>query len=523
MRALPSAPLRAKRRGWACRECRIRKQKCERRQGAPCNHCSRRYPPVECIFKSGPILSNPSGAVPSQIGQASIVTPSPRTCLVPISSLVTNSSEVIAHGAGLEQNYWPIPLSEEEKARSPFPPKRMDVLHHLHRIASPMPFGIASFGGAILADTGLGGLPAERVAQLLHFFHYFVVPNRCSVDGSDVPTFFMAEILPMMIPNMAVLMASSAQSAEPGFEISNPSEQFALKANALSLINNLIKQGAVVARAALPAVLHLILVEWYWGNSANVWAHLDGAKQIIQVQGGFEGLDYLRLQQGLTLLDWEIACACERDLYLQDSHAANEGDIFILSKYPTALRSPLLPYPNTFRHDINPLKLSPLAAEILDCIQLLINSITSTASSRTSIEVQTLAASLQSLAETKLPDDFTPNTTVSSTITSIILITAQIYGQSIFTLTPLSQIWTPALLEPFYNQVSSISLNTWQQIPGIFLWVLLVACPGTRDDVVGKWIKRKMAVSGMAIALEDFGLAIGYFRAFWRVQRWIKK
>ncbi|PMD37688.1 hypothetical protein L207DRAFT_531957 [Hyaloscypha variabilis F] len=103
---------------------------------------------------------------------------------------------------------------------------------------------------------------------------------------------------------MAILMASSAQSAEPGFQISNRSEQFVLKANVLSLINNLLKQDrTVIARTALPAVLHIILVEWYWGNSANVWAHLAGAKQIIQSQGGFKGVNLPRLQQGLVLID----------------------------------------------------------------------------------------------------------------------------------------------------------------------------------------------------------------------------
>jgi hypothetical protein len=122
----------------------------------------------------------------------------------------------------------------------------------------------------------------------------------------------------MMIPNICILMASLAQSAEPGFQISNPSETFALKANVFSLINNLLKQDqTVVVRAALPAVLHTILVEvrlptfkvaivnnllqWYWGNTASVWAHLEGAKQIIKLQGGLERLNYPILQQGITL------------------------------------------------------------------------------------------------------------------------------------------------------------------------------------------------------------------------------
>jgi hypothetical protein len=68
-----------------------------------------------------------------------------------------------------------------------------------------------------------------------------------------------------------------------------------------------------------------------------------------------------------------------------------------------------------------------------------------------------------------------------------------------------------------------VNLNTWKQIAGTFLWILLVACPGTKDNVTGKWIQRKMAVSGMMIALEDYWVAISALRAFWKVQRWIVK
>jgi hypothetical protein len=92
--------------------------------------------------------------------------------------------------------------------------------------------------------------------------HHFIIPNRCSVDGSGVPTFFRTEILPMMMPNIAILMASSAQSAEPGFQILQSPERFALQANVLSLINNLLKQDQImVVRAALPAVMHLVIIE----------------------------------------------------------------------------------------------------------------------------------------------------------------------------------------------------------------------------------------------------------------------
>lgn len=66
-------------------------------------------------------------------------------------------------------------------------------------------------------------------------------------------------------------------------------------------------------------------------------------------------------------------------------------------------------------------------------------------------------------------------------------------------------------------------MNIWKELAGVFLWILLVACPSTRGDVMGQWIQRKMAGSGMMIALKDYGLVISALRAFWRVQRWIDK
>jgi hypothetical protein len=65
-----------------------------------------------------------------------------------------------------------------------------------------------------------------------------------------------------MIPNMAILMASSTQSAELGYQVAKPSETLHLKLNAFSIINNLLKQDfALVAAQILPAVLHLVLIE----------------------------------------------------------------------------------------------------------------------------------------------------------------------------------------------------------------------------------------------------------------------
>ena len=107
--------------------------------------------------------------------------------------------------------------------------------------------------------------------------------------------------------------------------------------------------------------------------------------------------------------------------------------------------------------------------------------------------------------------------------TNTIRLAAYIYALSITSRTCLSQTWTTFLREQLLSNISAVSLNRWNQIPGIVFWVLLVACPGSGDDVMGKWLKRKMAVAGMTIGLENFGLAISCLRQFWRVQRWIEK
>lgn len=66
-------------------------------------------------------------------------------------------------------------------------------------------------------------------------------------------------------------------------------------------------------------------------------------------------------------------------------------------------------------------------------------------------------------------------------------------------------------------------MKCWKEIPGIFLWVLLVLCPSCDQSMEDRSLQKKMAVTGMAIGLEGFGLGIEYLRVFWGVQRWIAK
>jgi hypothetical protein len=116
-----------------------------------------------------------------------------------------------------------------------------------------------------------------------------------------------------------------------------------------------------------------------------------------------------------------------------------------------------------------------------------------------------------------------PDTPPDLIIFSAVLLTAKIYSSSISTSTPTSSLYTPLLLIHLQSYISLVGLARWKEMPGIFLWTLLVACPGVGEDHQGRFLRRKMAVTGMSIGMEDFGLAISQLKAFWKVQRWVAR
>jgi hypothetical protein len=144
------------------------------------------------------------------------------------------------------------------------------------------------------------------------------------VDGSNAHAFFTSKIFPLMIPSMALLMASSTQSSQPEFQNGNPSETLWVKSNVLSTINTLLRQDfSSVANQVLSAVVHLVIIEvsnppsrdiekaerfskWWWGNSASLWAHLNGARQMIKLQGGFNCLSNSVLARNIILSGSQI-------------------------------------------------------------------------------------------------------------------------------------------------------------------------------------------------------------------------
>lgn len=109
-------------------------------------------------------------------------------------------------------------------------------------------------------------------------------------------------------------------------------------------------------------------------------------------------------------------------------------------------------------------------------------------------------------------------------ITAIIHQTAIVYTTAIATLTPVSKIYTPTLILSLQEKLSKVPLGRWQQMPGIFFWIIAVACPIScwQDyEREGRFWRRKMSVAAVVIWLENFHLAIMQMRSFYKVQRWI--
>jgi hypothetical protein len=102
-------------------------------------------------------------------------------------------------------------------------------------------------------------------------------------------------------------------------------------------------------------------------------------------------------------------------------------------------------------------------------------------------------------------------------------IAALAYSSSIMSNTPFSQGYfgDKERRREFYSKLWKVGLTSWKKIPGIFLWILLVAGPGSGNSPIDMYLKEKATITAVSMVVDDFDLAVGCLRAFWVVQRWI--
>ncbi|TDZ34488.1 hypothetical protein C8035_v010631 [Colletotrichum spinosum] len=399
----------------------------------------------------------------------------------------------------------------------------------------------SSFGGIVAQVTTLNGMSlpeGHRTTELLHFYVQVVAPNMVSIDGQSQPPVFLAEVLPWMLqsplfPNIGLLMSSMTQSLEDGKEVIKNPESLSLKSHVLSVIADyMTRPFDTIAVEMVRCIVNLVVMEWFWGADESMFAHMRGIKRMIKLRNGMRGLGDVVGESIMILTDYEIACCFETDLYWQENDPVRDEDLPIPTAWPDCYDSPLLASSTSFESIAENLGLSAEAANILDDVRFLTNSVASLSSSSSSssssstadtVKIRTTASWLYSRLHDKDVLKATATTSESDWMLETIRLAAVIYSWAIRSLRQISEFEGDEVLEDAYVAMRKVSLTTWKKIPGIFLWIMLVAAPNAAPDAQGRFVRRKMAVTGLSIGFEDFVLGISYLKSFWNVQQWIAK
>ena len=206
--------------------------------------------------------------------------------------------------------------------------------------------------------------------------------------------------------------------------------------------------------------------------------------------------------------DYAIACCFEQDLCVQDAKTSSQLALPVPPNYSEYLACPLRENAKSFVELQDALSLSPESAKLLDDIRSLTTSITSpptdgddTKDARDANIKPTASVIHKRLVETlrapassnkgKAPEDDT------ALITEAIHLAALLYTESIATGQPITKIKSTASvplptpqrqsspdLDPdrstrlerrLHSLITEVNPPRWKMIPGIFLWIMLVA------------------------------------------------
>ncbi|KAL9949873.1 hypothetical protein ACHAQF_002803 [Verticillium nonalfalfae] len=334
-----------------------------------------------------------------------------------------------------------------------------------------------------------------------------------------------------------MLMASTTQSLEKGVEVTRNSESLAIKARVLTGINEMLKGDfGSVAQEVIRSVINLCVMEWFWGADDSMWAHLRGMKHMINLRSGLRGIKDIVGESIIILTDYEISCCFETELYLQSNDPVLLEEIPIPTSWPDGFDCPLIRSNVSFDDVKDKLGLTRAGARILDDVRFLTTSITEADGGPASIrKIQSTASWIYSrLSKVSGREsgrseqdaevaDVADMESEAERIEEALRLAGLIYSWSISSMAQISQFKDDKTLERAYKAIRGVNLTRWKDIPGIFLWIMLVAAPSTKQDTRGRFIRRKMAVAGLSIGFESFGVGISYLRAFWLVQRWIAR
>lgn len=116
----------------------------------------------------------------------------------------------------------------------------------------------------------------------------------------------------------------------------------------------------------------------------------------------------------------------------------------------------------------------------------------------------------------------TPLSSTEDLLYETIRLTAILYCKAVTSRTLLSKNCEPAICASLSQTMWLVSLSRWKTMPGIFLWVLLVACTSTEHMAQRLFLKISMWTVLLYIGLSSHEVAVACMRTFLKVQRWIK-
>ncbi|KAG4443371.1 hypothetical protein IFR05_001160 [Cadophora sp. M221] len=278
---------------------------CKPRADGPCEHCLRRYPPVECFVdvnahrregrpnqasRSAATAVNfkllETGSAVPGVDQSNPLPGAPETRYSGTSAPAYtkgfgNESEILLADDTKQREYRPssqdtkpvLPSSNGSVASVPSTSQfeifhtRTELVTYGYRVAHHGSTPSSQVMGGIITavNNSLTNVPIEptlRNAELFHFcesfepstglrsdvplVHQRVTASMTSIDGSKTPQMFLQAILPWMLqshlmPHIAILMASSKQSVENNVGGEKKSETSLVKSKVLGLFNNFLE------------------------------------------------------------------------------------------------------------------------------------------------------------------------------------------------------------------------------------------------------------------------------------------
>jgi hypothetical protein len=97
------------------------------------------------------------------------------------------------------------------------------------------------------------------------------------------------------------------------------------------------------------------------------------------------------------------------------------------------------------------------------------------------------------------------------------------YSRAILQRTKLSQSCSSDVLSALLEATSHVPLQKWKEMPGIWLFILLVANAGARFTREGCLSRALTRICSFSIALRDWQAMVNLMESFLAVQKWISE